>query len=46
MSRLSDADRPGRWEWTLESRSGDTLSIVIMNTQGEITGRVRSILIQ
>ena len=42
----TDPNRIGReYWWTLESRSGDTLSYVIMNPQGEITGRGRSIQI-
>ncbi|MGD8319592.1 MAG: hypothetical protein PVJ02_04045 [Gemmatimonadota bacterium] len=43
----TDPDRIGyEYWWTLESESGDTLSYVVMNTQGEITGRGRSIRIQ
>ena len=43
----SNPDRVGHeYWWTLESLSGDTISYVIMNPQGEITGRGRSIRIQ
>ena len=40
-------DRVGfEYWWTLESRSGDTLSYVVMNPQGEVTGGGRSIQIR
>jgi hypothetical protein len=43
----TDPDRVGyEYWWTLESQSGDTLGYVVMNPEGEITGRGRSIRIQ
>jgi len=43
----TDPDRIGyEYWWTLESQSGDTLGYVIMNPQGEITGRGQSIRVR
>ncbi len=43
----TNPDRIGfEYWWTVESQSGDTLTYVVMDTQGEVTGRGRSIRIQ